>query len=121
MKLSFLVFVTAFLGASIFVHAETSIEPIVRTYRLRQNVTLSDIPSGAKTVKWWISIPDDDRDQDVLDFFVTEAPGPWHVVTEPEHGNRFMVVEVTAPSTKSLVTTVEVTLRRRSIFGALGP
>jgi transglutaminase-like putative cysteine protease len=109
-------FALLFLCALISVQAQTGTEPTTRTYHVRQSVTLSDIPAGAKTVKWWISIPDDSRDQDVLDFSATAVPGPWHIVTEPDHGSRFMVVEVTAPSTKSLVTTVEFTLRRQSVF-----
>jgi hypothetical protein len=101
--------------------AQTTPETVARTYHVQQNVTLSDIPSGAKTVKWWISIPNDDRFQDVLDFSVAAAPGSWRIVTEPEHGNRFMLVEVAAPTAKSLVTSVEFTLRRRSVFTDIDP
>lgn len=101
--------------------AQTAPEAVVRTYHVQQNVTLSDIPAGAKTIKWWISIPNDDRYQEVLDFSVAAAPGSWHTVTEPDHGNRFMLVEVAAPTAKSLVTTVDFTLRRRSVFTDIDP
>lgn len=53
--------------------SETAVEPVTRTYRVEQNVTLSEIPAGAETVKWWIAIPGDDRDQDVLDFTAVSA------------------------------------------------
>lgn len=116
MKLPPLSVAAALLATSIFVRAQAGVEPVTRTYHIRQNVTLSDIPAAAKSIKWWISIPDDDRYQDVLDFSAAAVPGTWHVVTEPEHGSRFLMIEVMAPSTKSLVATVEFTLRRRSVL-----
>ncbi|ACB73550.1 transglutaminase-like domain-containing protein [Opitutus terrae] len=92
-----------------------------RTYRVQQTVTLSGIPDGAKSVKWWIAIPDDERFQEVLDFAVTSAPGPWRIVTEPDHGNRFMLVEVAHPAASSLSSKVEFTVRRRPVFVDLVP
>ena len=86
----------------------------VRTYRVRQNVTVSDIPAGAKSLKFWIAIPDNERFQEVLDFAVVSTPGPWRIVREPERGNRFMLVEAANPAPGQSTTTVEFTLRRRS-------
>jgi transglutaminase-like putative cysteine protease len=102
-------------------HSQDLPDSLAQTYRVEQTVTLSEIPSGTKLVKWWISIPDDERHQDVLDFAVTSAPGKWSVVREPDHGNRFMVVEVPAPKTDTLSAKVEFTLRRQSVFVALDP
>src|ERR1700709_185470 len=116
MRIPRLYLVPLLLCGLISLRAQTSPESVVRTYHVQQNVSLSDIPTGAKTIKWWISIPNDDRYQEVLDFSVAAAPGSWRTVTEPDHGNRFMLVEVAAPTAKSLVTTVEFTLRRRSVF-----
>lgn len=104
----------ALLGLSVSVQALP--ENVTRTYRVQQNVTLTEIPAGAKTVNWWISIPQDDRFQDVLDFNVVSAPGKWSIVRDPDHGNRIMKVEITAPSAGSLTTKVEFLLRRRSVF-----
>ena len=98
-----------------------TLPPVTTTYRVEQNVTLSEIPAGAKTVKWWISIPNDDRYQEVLDFSVVAAPGTWSTVTEPDHGNRFMLVEVASPAAGSLTTKVAFTLRRRSVFTEIDP
>jgi hypothetical protein len=95
--------------------------PTTTTYRVQQNVTLSQIPSGTKSVKWWISIPNDDRCQEVLDFSVESAPGVWSTVTEPDHGNRFLLVEVQNPTASSLETKVAFVLRRRSVFTAIDP
>ena len=110
----------AVLCPALPLRAETP-APAATTYHVEQNVTLSEIPAGTKSVKWWISIPDDNRDQDLVDFSVPSAPGTWQVVTEPAHGNRFILVEVKAPEAKSLVTKVEFTLRRRAVFATIDP
>src|SRR6185369_7096482 len=108
------------LAAGLALRAEP-VPETVTTYRVEQNVTLSDIPFGAKTVKFWISIPDNERYQDVLDFNVVSAPGRWTVVREPDRGNRFMLVETDNPIAPTLTTKVEFTLRRRSVFTDLDP
>ena len=101
--------------------SSSPIESTTRVYRVQQSVTLSEIPAGAKTVKWWIAIPGDDRHQEVLDFAVVSAPGAWRVVREPDHGNRFMYVEMAAPKADSLTTKVEFLLRRRPVFVNIDP
>lgn len=109
------------LGFTLTLSGETVAAPVTTTYHVEQNVMLSEIPAGAKTVKWWISIPSDDRYQEVLDFNTVSVPGTWSTVTEPDHGNRFMLVEVTAPAAGSLTAKVEFTLRRRSVFTEIDP
>ena len=107
---------------ALMLRGESVATPVITTtYRVQQNVTLAKIPFGAQTVKWWIAIPDDDRYQEVLDFNVVSAPGQWSTVTEPDHGNRFMLVEVTNPMAPSLETKVEFTVRRRSVFTEIDP
>lgn len=91
------------------------------TYRVEQTVTLSDIPAGAKHVKFWVSIPDNERYQDLLDFNVVSAPGKWSVVREPDRGNRFMLLEVDNPPSPSLSAKVEFTVRRTSVLAAIEP
>ena len=110
----------ALLTLGLALRAETFPETVA-TYRVEQNVTLSDIPFGAKTVKFWISIPDNERYQDVLDFKVVSAPGRWSAVRDPDRGNRFMLVETDNPLTTALTTKVEFTLRRHSVFTELTP
>ncbi len=109
------------LGLAVGLRAGPSFAPVTTTYRVEQNVTLSDIPAGAKNVKWWIAIPNDDPYQKVLDFAVVAAPGAWSTVTEPDHGNRFMLVEVTNPPAGSLTAKVAFTLRRSSVFIDIDP
>ncbi len=122
MKIPSTLFTLAILSLALALRGETVAPPATTTtYHVEQNVTLSGIPAGTKTVKWWISIPNDDRYQDVLDFNAVSVPGTWSAVTEPDHGNRFMLVEVAAPAAGSLTTTVEFTVRRRSVFTEIDP
>jgi transglutaminase-like putative cysteine protease len=96
-------------------------ETVSRVYRVEQTATLKEIPDGAKSVRWWISIPDEDRNQDLLDFAVTSSPGKWSIEGEAEHGNRFLYVEVANPGKPSLDVNVAFTVRRRSAFVAVDP
>lgn len=91
------------------------------TYRIRQTVTLSAIDQKAKTVEWWVSIPDDHRDQEVLDLSVVSAPGPWRIVREADHGNRFLYVEAASPGKTELDVVVEFTVRRRPVAAQVVP
>jgi hypothetical protein len=120
MKTRLLFSALAVLGGAIFTRGEIPALPAT-TYRVEQNVTLSEIPAGAKHVKWWISIPDNERYQEVLDFKVVSAPGRWSVVREPDRGNRFMLIEAENPGSAALTAKVEFTLRRRAVFTELDP
>ena len=110
----------ASLALGLALRAESVPEKTV-TYRVEQNATLTEIPAGAKQVKFWVSIPDNERYQDLLDFEVVSAPGKWSVVREPDRGNRFMLVEVDNPGADKLTATVAFTLRRRSVFTEIDP
>lgn len=99
-------------------HAEPA-QPV--TYRVEQNVTLTEIPAGTKQVKFWISIPDNERHQDLLDFAVVSAPGRWSVVREPDRGNRFMLLEVNDPAAGQLTAKVAFTVRRQAVFTLIDP
>jgi len=90
-------------------------------YRVRQRTRLDAIEDGAEQVRWWISIPGDDRHQEVLDFRVVDAPGPWRIEREREHGNRFLFVEAEAPGADALEAVVEFTLRRESVWVDVDP
>jgi len=95
-------------------------------YRVRQTVNLDQIAEGAHQVRWWISIPSDERHQDVLDLQVVSAPGTWSVVTDEDRSNRFLYVEVDDPGAPALQAVVEFTLRRDAVLvdvdpGRVGP
>ena len=108
-------------GLSGSLPAAIEVPETTTTYRVRQTAKLTEIPAGARQVKWWIAIPDDERHQDVLDLTVTAAPGTWRIVTEPDRANRFLLIEVANPDADSLSATVEFTLRRESVFVAIDP
>lgn len=91
------------------------------TYRVEQNVTVSEIPAGTKLVKFWISIPDNERYQEVLDFGPVTAPGTWSVVRDGTRGNRFLLLEAANPAPGNLTATVAFTVRRRSVFTEIDP
>ncbi len=110
----------AVLALGLSLRAEPIPENTV-TYRVEQNATVSDIPAGAKNVKFWVSIPDNERYQDLLDFEVVSVPGKWSFVREPDRGNRFMLVEVENPGAEQLTAKVAFTVRRRSVFTELDP
>jgi transglutaminase-like putative cysteine protease len=111
-RLLTLAFATISFASNTF--AQTSQEQ-PRTYLVRQTVVLSDIPAGARKVRWWVAIPDDHRGQEVLDFSVVAAPGAWSLQREPEHGNRLLYVEIDKPAGPTLETVVDFTLRRSPV------
>ena len=100
--------------------AQTPQDVNATTYQVRQTVTLSGIPAGTRTVKWWISIPGDDSNQEVLDF-AASIPGKWAIVREPDRGNRFLFTEVEAPSSPAISAELDFTLTRRSVAVAVDP
>lgn len=101
--------------------AKNAAAPSTRTYRVEQTAKITEVPLDAKTVRFWVSIPDDDRWQDVLDFSVKSAPGTWSLATEPENGNRFLYVEVPNPASATIEVAVEFTVRRQSVFVEIDP
>jgi hypothetical protein len=107
------------LATSLF--GQTPVAPQARTYHVEQTVTLSDIPADAKSVKWWITIPGDDRFQEVLDFSVASAPASWSVVRDPAHGGRFVYLELANPGAASVTAKIDFVVRRRSVFVEIDP
>ncbi|HTF90892.1 MAG TPA: putative porin [Planctomycetota bacterium] len=92
-----------------------------RVYRVRQTVKLDQIPAGSKLVRWWVSVPDDAPNQQVLDFAVTAAPGPWKIEREPDRGNRFLYIEVANPDAAAMSAVVEFTVRREPVLIDVDP
>lgn len=92
-----------------------------RVYKVRQTAIVDQIPEGAKQVRFWVAVPEEERHQDVLDFAVVSAPGPWRLEREPDRGNRFLYVEVADPKTPAIEVVVEFTLRREPVLVAIDP
>lgn len=108
------------VGSLVPLAAQTPPALAERTYHVEQTVTLSDLPAGAKTVKWWLAIPGDDPYQTVLDVSGT-IPGTWGFVSEAHHGNRFLYTEIPAPGTSTVTAKLEFTVRRRSVWIDIEP
>ncbi len=92
-----------------------------RTYAIEQTVTLSEIPAGTRQVRWWVSIPDNERHQDVLNVTVVDAPGNWRIERDADRGNRFLYVEADAPQSSSLQVVVGFEVRREPVFVQVDP
>lgn len=92
-----------------------------RVYRVEQTVRLSEIPEDAGQVRWWVSIPDNERYQEILDFSVVNAPGTWRVERDANRGNRFLYIEVDQPKATELETVIEFTLRREPVLIDVDP
>jgi hypothetical protein len=83
-----------------------------RTYKIRQTVTLSDVPATAKGVKLWVPIPADAAWQRVIDRRVVEAPKGWRLVHQPA-SNAEMIV-ATSQGGEPARVIVETTVVRES-------
>ncbi len=83
-----------------------------RTYKIRQTVTLADVPTTAKEVKMWVPVPADAAWQRVLDRRVVEAPKGWRLVHQPM-SNAEMIV-TTSKGGEPAKVVVETTVVRES-------
>ena len=86
--------------------------PPARTFRFTYNVTVKDVPSGAKRVRVWIPVPQTDQHQSVRVLSV-KAPVKTRVTQEPEYGNRMMYAEIENPAAGKAEFTLEYNITRR--------
>lgn len=92
-----------------------------RTYRVTQTAKLSGISKDAKSVRWWIAIPDNERHQNLLDFDLVDVPGTWRIERDADRGNRFLYLEVENPGKTELEATVRFTLKREPVLQVVDP
>ncbi len=86
--------------------------PPSRTLRFTYNVTVKDIPSGAKRVRVWIPVPHTDDHQTVR-VLAVKAPVKTRMTQEPEYGNRMMYAEIQNPAAGKAEFTLEYKITRR--------
>ena len=91
------------------------------TYRVKQLVSLEEIPKGAKKVRLWVSIPSDEANQKLRDFQVTACPGEWSVVEDKDHRGRFLDITVNRPEVEGIDVEVEFVVTRQPVFVAVDP
>jgi transglutaminase-like putative cysteine protease len=86
--------------------------PPSRTFRFTYNVTVKDIPSGAKRVRVWIPVPQTDQHQTVR-VLAVKAPFKTRMTKELEYGNRMMYAEVQNSVPGQAEFTLEYKITRR--------
>jgi transglutaminase-like putative cysteine protease len=89
-------------------------------YKVGHSLVVEDIPDGAKKVRVWFWFPDDEPNQKVLDYAVTQAPANYRLTRDPVNGHRYLYAEADEPKGK-LVLATEFTLRRMATHVALNP
>lgn len=83
-----------------------------RVYRIRQTVTLADVPAGAHEVRMWVPVPADGAWQHVLDRRVVEAPAGWRLEKQPK--SQSQMVFAATPAQPKVSVVVETTVARQS-------
>jgi transglutaminase-like putative cysteine protease len=86
--------------------------PPTRTFRFTYNVTVKDIPSGAKRVRVWIPVPHTDQHQTVR-VLAVKSPVKTRMTQEPEYGNRMMYAEIQNSVPGKAEFTLEYKITRR--------
>ena len=113
--------VSLLLASALLLPAGDGAAGAERTYAVRQTTRLARLDPEAKEVRWWVSIPDDERFQDLLDLKVVSAPGEWRIEREPGRGNRFLYIEAKKPGKAELEAVVEFVLRRQPVLIDVDP
>jgi transglutaminase-like putative cysteine protease len=93
--------------------------PRSASFEARHELNLN-VPAGAKRVRVWFAMPQEDPAQQVKNFTV-KASAPYRITTDSE-GNKAVYLEITDPQTKELSVIETFTLvRREEISGASAP
>jgi transglutaminase-like putative cysteine protease len=86
--------------------------PPARTFLFTYNVTVKDIPSGAKRVRVWIPVPPTDQHQTVR-VLAVKAPVKTRMTRESQYGNRMMYAEIPNSVGGKAEFTLEYKVTRR--------
>ncbi len=111
-SLPLLLFLTAHLWAAPNSSNGQKFSPRVRSFRFTYDVTVKDIPAGARRVRVWVPVPQTDKHQTVRVLGV-KAPAKTHMTQEPEYGNRMMYAEIDNPTAAQMEFTLEYEVARR--------
>lgn len=91
------------------------------TYRVTHSLVVKDIPEGARRVRVWFWLPDDDEAQKVLDLQIREAPPGTAVTRDPANGHRYLYAEVGDPNGSAVSIKTEFLIRRSRIYVPVDP
>jgi len=109
------------LGAVVALGAgpqEMGAPPRTATFQARQEFKVI-VPDGARKVRAWFTMPQEDPAQDVKDFKV-ECPFP-HTIQKDSEGNTSVYVEVADPKVKDFAVVETFTVTRKEIRNTLDP
>lgn len=95
--------------------------PSSTTYHIRHTLKVKDIPEGAKKVRIWFWVPDDDEFQKVLDFKTVSASGETRFTRDAMHGHRYLYTELAKPGSDPVAVNTEFTIRRQAVKIDLDP
>jgi transglutaminase-like putative cysteine protease len=87
-----------------------------RTFGLKYEATVRDIPVGTKTLDLWLPMPQTDRNQTVRRITI-DASGPVSVGREARFGNQCLHVRVDGPKASVTVTLAVEATRRENAGG----
>lgn len=90
------------------------------TYRVRHSVEVKDLPEGAKKVRVWFWVPDDDGDQKVLDLKLLDDSARAKLTRDPGNGSRYLYAEVESPD-KPVRIASEFVVRRDACAVEIDP
>lgn len=82
-----------------------------RTWEIRYDATVTDIPAGTRSFRMWIPAPQDDQHQTISNL-VVDAPLGFTQVTDPDYGNRVIQFEAAGPLPDSVAVTVTFVVER---------
>jgi Transglutaminase-like enzymes, putative cysteine proteases len=84
------------------------------TYNIHHALTVKAIPAGAKRVRVWFWVPQEDPYQRVLDLTVPLAPEGYRIVRN-ECGDTMLYAEVANPTTDTLSIITDALVSRKSV------
>lgn len=107
--------------AAVAVGPTVQAAPASATFSVQHALKVKDIPQGAKKVRIWFWMPQDDANQKVLDFSVTDAPQGHKITTDPAYGRRYLYSEVLEPANGTINVATRFTVNRRAVSTTLDP
>lgn len=85
----------------------------VATFDVKHDLTIK-VPAGAKSLRAWFTMPqNEDADQRIANFKVA-APGSWRFTTD-DQGNTYIFMDVSNPTAGSLAIATSFEVRRREV------
>jgi transglutaminase-like putative cysteine protease len=85
----------------------------VNHFTIEQRVQINQISETAKSLKAWISVPTDEKNQSVVRFEVKSSPGPWTLVQDKERRGTFLFVDCSLSGATSIELVTQFSVVRK--------